>query len=152
MSNLTELLNFWYLLSILAIVLEVIIGFPLVFFFAGLAALITGGLISLSVIASENLTNQVLVFLLLNIVWIPFFWQRFKKTFTASSAQEFSNIIGRNVEVINGFEKGKKTGKVKWSGTTFNAILDETSKAPNKGDMLKVTEIKGNKFIIKKEV
>jgi len=111
----------WLIAGAAFIALE-IVGIPGIgFLFAGIAALIVGGLVEFGVLAVDETLLQFVLFFLMSITSAIVLWSKLK----SSRSPSYSNIIGTEATVAAGGLVGNKEGQVQWSGTLMRAQLIE---------------------------
>jgi membrane protein implicated in regulation of membrane protease activity len=141
---------YWLIAGAISLFLEAF-GLPgFIFFFAGLSALCTGGLIASGVLEESEVLLQGAVFFGFTILWAVLLWKPLKKwRTTPSSGQEYSNIVGSNAVVIGeGFAMGE-VGDVEWSGTHMKAKLIEGNDAVSAGDRVEIIAVEGTTLHVK---
>lgn len=142
----------WIAAGVSLIFLEIIMGFPIVFFIAGLAALTA----ALSIYVWINLNNmfiyQVIVFLAAVPAWMGILWYPLKRALHKhKNTNNYSNIIGQTATVYENELLSGKLGQIWWSGTIVKALLessDPSEKIPSGGEVY-IVEVKENIFIVK---
>lgn len=116
------------------------------FFFAGIAALLTGLAIELTLISADAIILQCAVFLILTSLSAALLWKQLKAWRTSpDKAGHFSNIIGDDAIVIGTITKSQE-GRVRWSGTDMRAIIapSATIDTLSEGTRVTITAIEGN--------
>ena len=109
----------WLLAGSVFIGIE-IFGVPGIgFLFAGIAALVVGGVVELGVVGPENTILQFALFFLITTVSAILLWKKLK----AIRGPAYSNMVGTTAEVMGGGLAGVREGQVKWSGTLMRARL-----------------------------
>ena len=144
--------QFWFLIGIILMVLEVALGMTIVLFFASLSAFTIGFFIYTGKLDPANLIAQGILFLAFTLVWAALLWKRLKNfRDSKSNSDEYKNIIGQSAVILGDLHKGKM-GSVKWSGTTVKAEIDPNSKHHllAKNEEVTVISVKNNIFIVDK--
>lgn len=116
------------------------------FFFAGIAALLTGLSVELALISPDAVIMQCAVFLILTSLSAALLWKRLKAWRTnPKNAGSYSNMIGDDAMVVGTLVKGQ-TGMVRWSGTDMRAVIDASSSAEllSDGARVTITAVNGN--------
>ena len=109
----------WLIAGAVFIALE-IFGIPGIgFLFAGIAALIVGGLVEFGILAADEPLLQFVLFFLISITSAIVLWRKLK----SSRPPSYSNMIGTEATVAVGGLVGNSEGQVKWSGTLMRAQL-----------------------------
>ena len=138
----------WLLLGVLCILLEVILGFSVIFlFFTGMSCIIVAGAIKMQLILPSDLIVQFIIFLGSNSLLFACCWKPLKGLLQKSPA--YSNIVGQNATIYEKDLKKGENGKVKWSGTICTSIIDDNGPDIIKVDAVtRITEIRGNVFVV----
>ena len=111
----------WLLAGAVFVGIE-IFGVPGIgFLFAGIAALIVGGVVELGVVSPEKTILQFALFFLITTVSALLLWKKLK----AIRGPSYSNMVGTTAEVMGAGLSGTLEGQVKWSGTLMRARLAE---------------------------
>lgn len=146
---------FWLIIAVLLIVLEVALGFTIVLLFAGLAAFTVSIVMYFDGIGSSEVVSQFAVFFLATFLWAIVLWKPFKKLIKdmAHNPDQYKNIVGQDAVVADEKIVRGRGGTVSWSGTLVNALIDESSKRDEmlKDDIVVITEVRDNIFIIKEK-
>ncbi|MFN7039490.1 MAG: NfeD family protein [Alphaproteobacteria bacterium] len=137
----------WIILGLLLIVIETFIVPGIGFLFAGLAAFTTGALINFGILENQ-LYTQIACFLTSSVIYGLILWVPLKK-FSKSSPNVIKNIIGDKAIIYDESISSGKTGKVKWSGTIFQARLLDGDQIRYKDTEVEIVKIEGNILIIK---
>lgn len=116
--------------------------------FIGIGALVTGLLSVLGLFSSW--TVGILLFTVLSVVSTLILWKFFKSK--PKEAADEINMIGETVKVKDEVTK-EKTGTVSWSGATWQAEIDKSSKKSKflKGDKAIIARTKNITVYIKEE-
>jgi membrane protein implicated in regulation of membrane protease activity len=142
----------WISAALTLILLEVIMGFPLVFFITGLAAFSAAFAIWLWPILVGSVIDQVIVFLGAIPLWALILWKPLKLALKKHKEQNnFLNIVGQSA-IVNEAELIKgKSGNIRWSGTIVRAQLsqDVQQAKVSAGEEVTIVEVKENIFIVK---
>ncbi|BCS89152.1 NfeD family protein [Pseudodesulfovibrio sediminis] len=139
----------WLSVGVIFIVAELIVpGFIIVFF--GVGALIAGA----TAFFGSTIPIQLIVFGVSSLVMILVFRKTMAKTFAGSDAdddsEENDSAIGQMAEVVEAI-KPPHVGRIKFQGSFWNALCDETIET---GTMIRIvnrTENDANTFTVKKE-
>lgn len=144
--------EFWFVLSFALIFAELFLGGTIVLLFSSLSALTIGFLITFALIDSVHQIHQILYFFLLTCIYSLLLWKPVKKIMKPKNLPEYSNIVGRECKIYGEDLIKGKSGKVEWSGSVFNAQIDENSMQEKfiKGDVVKIVSIKENIFYVSK--
>jgi membrane-bound ClpP family serine protease len=146
-------MEFWFILGLCLIVLEGLLGFTIITFIAGIAAINIG---VLCYFFPEYYPQPVTVFSVAMYcgsigVWTLLLYKPLKALKNRSKGT-YSNIVGQEGEVIDKPLKPGKIGKIKWSGTFVKAKLTHGAKHQVPvGENVKIIDIKDNVFIVVKE-
>ncbi len=142
----------WIAVGVTLMFLEMIMGFPIVLFIAGLAALTTALAIYIWVNINDMFTYQIIVFLAAVPAWMGILWHPLKRALQKhKNTNNYSNIIGQTATVYENDLMPGKMGQIWWSGTIVKALLDSTDpaeKIPSGGEVY-IVEVKENIFIVK---
>lgn len=142
------MLYIWLGVGVFFILLEAI-AFPGIgFFFAGLGAVTTGGLITFHVIEENNLLLQTVSFLLTTVVWTLLLWVPFKRYRYKTSQAPYQNIVGSHAVVIETPLQKHGNGVISWSGTRMVARLDAGQEV-SVGEEVEITRVEGNVVYVK---
>jgi membrane protein implicated in regulation of membrane protease activity len=91
--------------------------------FAGLAAIVVGGLVSVHVIDGSAILLQFSVFFVSTGIWAALLWVPMKRLRYKNSAANYKHLVG-NLGVVIGAPLTKHSfGQVKWSGTILKARI-----------------------------
>lgn len=120
------------------------------FLFAGFAALTVGGLINFGVLDASVMIPQLAAFFVLTFVWAAVLWLPLSNFRKKSMGNSYQNIVGETAVVACDILSKTKKGKVLWSGTIVNAILDQkdVEETLNKDDEVFIKEVSGNVFTV----
>lgn len=140
------ILLFWIAVAILFFVVE-IFTLTFGFIFITLGALLIIFLLSMGMLADADIMQQMLIMLVFAVVSFLFFYRSFKKS-KENTATGFHEDMTATV-VDGDLEKGVE-GRVKWSGTIFNAVIadDANIDAASVGSKVVIRNFKGNVAII----
>lgn len=148
------MLEVWFILAIIFIVLEVVLGFTIVLLFAAFASFSVGLLVTLGSLSEDSTVTQISLFFALSAVWTILLWKPLKRMLAKRSESEgVHSYIGQEVVLIDDtLEKGH-IGDAKWSGTIRKIKIAEDAKELkyHSGEILKVVAVQDNLFIVKKE-
>ena len=141
---------FWFVLAIVFFVIEMFtLTFGFIFITFG-AVLITF-LIGVDLILPVDFMYQILIMLLFGAVSFIFFYRSFKKSVQSKNVgfKEDMRAVVVGSDLVRGVE-----GKIKWSGTVFNAILNDGSDINiiNVGSVVNIVKFHGNIAIVDNNV
>ncbi len=142
---------YWFGLSVLLLVLEVMGANGIGLLFGGVAAGIVGVLVETAVIPQTAIIIQWAVwFFITALVAIGLYKPIQKWRTNPDSKDSFNNIVGTTAKVGAGGLMLGKPGKVSWSGTLMNAAISEHSaqEAFFEGDMVQVADVRGNQLLV----
>jgi membrane protein implicated in regulation of membrane protease activity len=127
---------FWYAVGIVLIILEVSGVQGIGLFFAGMAAVTLGAVISFDIIAVSSSLSAIALFFLFTVVWAIVLWKPLKKLSKQSKDKKFVDLVGTEaiVDSADGLMQNK-TGYVKWSGVRMRAriAVESTESTVNSG-------------------
>lgn len=152
MSPLELSLTYWWLVAGAVFMGVEAMGISGVgFLFAGLAAILVAALTQFGMVGSENLIGQFAWFFGFTFAIALLLWKPLKRwRTTASSGQEYNNMVGTSATVATGGLTKTKIGSVYWSGTTMHALL--APEAPmdmlEEGHLVEIVIVKGNQLIV----
>ena len=116
-------------------------------FFAGLAAVLVGGLLEFGLIGQADYLLQFSIWFGTTCLFAILLWKPMKRWRISSPENgDYKNMLGSTATICDGpLEKGKQ-GKAHWSGTKMNAILspDAAIASLAEGEEATVTAVKGN--------
>ncbi len=143
----------WWLIAGAALMALEAFGIPGIgLFFAGLAAIIVGGLVTAEVMGAESYLIQLSLWFGMTVVMAVALWRPMKRwRLNPNSKDTFSNMVGDTATVQSAPLVKGTPGKVKWSGTTMGAELDPesiTTEIPV-GSLVEVVEVRGNTLIVR---
>lgn len=120
------------------------------FLFAGFSAITVGVLINLGLIDSASMISQLAAFFILTFVWAAILWVPLSKFRKKSMGKSYQNMVGDTAIVASDILSKTKKGKVLWSGTIINAILDQkdVEETINKDEEVFIKEVNGNVFTV----
>ncbi len=137
---------FWFITAVIFLIIE-IITLTFGFIFITIGAVINTFLIGTNIILSTDFLYQILIMLFFGLASFLFFYKNYRKlkNNTIDSFKEDMTAIVINSNLVKGFE-----GKVKWSGTICNAMLNQNSAldVAEVGSKVIISEFKGNIAII----
>ncbi len=116
------------------------------FLFAGCAAITTGGLVQLGVIAEDQYVIQLAIFLSTSFAWAIILWIPLQRFHYKNKSTNFTNLVDDLAIVYkNPLIKGKQ-GEAKWSGTVMGAMLADNSPEEklDEGTIVKIVSVSGN--------
>jgi membrane protein implicated in regulation of membrane protease activity len=117
------MLLFWLIIAIIFLIIE-LLTLTFGFIFLTIGALFIMILISFSVISSANISIQLSIILFSMILSFIFFMRTYKKL---KNKSDNNFIEDMNATVIENDLVKNIEGKVRWSGTIVNALIDENS-------------------------
>jgi membrane protein implicated in regulation of membrane protease activity len=132
----------WLIAGAVFIALE-IVGIPGIgFLFAGIAALIVGGLVEFGVLAADETLLQFVLFFLMSITSAIVLWSKLKST----RPPAYSNMVGTEAIVAAGGLVSNKEGQVQWSGTLMRAqlVANDGLAAVAEGTPVTIQRVEGN--------
>ena len=140
-------LEIWLALGVIFIVIEFTAIPGIGFLFLGFGSLTFSTLLYFY---PELVNYQLAAVGLLSLIWFLILWKPINKLVYRKKAKDnnYFNLIGQGVTVVNEPLKPGILGKVSWSGTIMNAVLEEKEQdqvAVN--TTLYVLSIKGNILI-----
>lgn len=145
--------EFWLVIAIILMILEVVLGFTIVLFFSGLACFTVAALIYFNYITPDSIITQFAAFFLATTAWALILWKPLKGMVRRihTSDATATSIIGQEAIVINGPLHLGKIGNVTWSGTTVKAKMadDSAHSTLKEGTSVKVVAITDNIFIVR---
>ncbi len=145
------ILEIWYILAAILMVLEVVFGFTVVLLFAALAAFSLGVMIDYGVIYHDDWVMSLAYFFGFTIFWSLVAFKPLRNLLNKSAGgANYSNIIGSKAIVAKGgLQKGHR-GEVTWSGSFFKAEIAENSEHDSivAGGLVKIVAVEENVFIV----
>lgn len=137
---------FWFITAVAFLIIE-LATLTFGFIFITIGAVINTLLISTNLILETNILCQILVILFFGLVSFLFFYKSYKriKNNNENNFKEDMNAIVIESDLVKGVE-----GKIKWSGTICNAMLDQNSDIDVVvvGSNVLINEFKGNIAIV----
>lgn len=111
---------FWFAVAIVFLMAE-LMTFTFGFIFITFGAVIISLLLNLNVIADGDLIYQIVIMLFFCVLSFVFFYRSFKKSKNSKGGfkEDMKAVVVEN-DLVAGVE-----GKIKWSGTICNAVIDE---------------------------
>lgn len=143
-------INFWVMVAVLFIALEIFLGWSVVFFFIiGSAAFFVSIFLFFGIII--GILSQFTVFFLFVLVCGSLYWLIFKHI-NNSKNSSYKNIGGQIAHVVYMPIVKGEVGQVKWSGTVCKAMLHVNSEVESLevGDKVVILDVKSNILIVKK--
>lgn len=141
---------FWFILAIIFFVLE-IFTLTFGFIFITFGAVVITFLIGINFILPTDFMYQVLIMLFFGVASFIFFYRSFKKSVQSKNVgfKEDMTAVVVGGDLVRGVE-----GKIKWSGTVFNAILNDGSdiNTINVGSVVNIVRFHGNIAIVDNNV
>ncbi|MCC8467916.1 MAG: NfeD family protein [Rickettsia endosymbiont of Eriopis connexa] len=146
-NYLTEI---WLIIGIICVVVEFFAVPSIGFLFFGLGALSNTLVVYNYPLVS--LTNQITFFGILSLIWFCILYYPLKKYVynKTDKTENYSDMIGKTVEVYSSTVSSDTVGQVKWSGAIMNAYLAPNEIDAKTGDRLFIIEVKGNVLICSK--
>ncbi|ABV84599.1 MULTISPECIES: NfeD family protein [spotted fever group] len=147
-NYLTEI---WLIIGIICIVVEFFAVPSIGFLFFGLGALSNTLVVYNYPLVS--LTNQITFFGILSLIWFCILYYPLKKYVynKTDKTKNYSDMIGKTVEVYSSTVSSDTIGQVRWSGAIMNAYLVPNEIDAKTGDRLFIIEVKGNVLICSRE-
>ena len=136
---------FWFALAVIFLIVE-LMTFTFGFIFVTIGAVIISLLLVLDIIASSDLMYQLIIMLFFCVLSFVFFYKSFKRSKNNSGGfREDMTAVVVEKDLFKGIE-----GKVKWSGTICNAIIDEKANIEkiSVGTNVTIEEFKGNIAVV----
>ncbi len=146
-NYLTEI---WLIIGIIYVIVEFFAVPSIGFLFFGLGALSNTLMVYNYPLVS--LTNQITFFGILSLVWFCILYYPLKKYVynKTDKTENYSDMIGKTVEVYSSTVSSDTIGQVRWSGAIMNAYLAPNEIDAKTGDRLFIVEVKGNVLICSK--
>ena len=146
-NYLTEI---WLIIGIICLVVECVAVPSIGFLFFGLGAL--SNTLVVYNYPLVGLTNQITLFGILSLIWFCILYYPLKKYVCnkTGKAENYSDMIGKTVEVYSSNISSNTVGQVKWSGTIMNAYLAPNEIDVKTDDQLFIIEVKGNVLVCSK--
>ena len=137
---------FWFALAVIFLIVE-LMTFTFGFIFITIGAVIISLLLTLDMIAASDFLYQFVIMLFFCVLSFLFFYRSFKKS-KENNGSGFREDMGA-VVVESDLIAGKE-GKVRWSGTICNAMIDEKAKTERipVGSNVIIEEFRGNIAIV----
>lgn len=142
---------YWFIASLVFFLLEALGASGIGLLFAALAAFCIGILLQTGLLGEADYLAQGGIFFILTALWALLLWKPLKAMRLAKTAQHHHDMIGRLAVVGDaGLAKGKKSGQVRWSGTTMRARLadDAAIDIAAGGEELKIVAVDGSTLIL----
>lgn len=139
---------FWSIVAVIFLIAE-IMTFTFGFIFITFGALIITLLLGVDIISNSDLLSQLLIIMLFAVIGFCFFYRSFKKSKTMNINNFKEDMLA---SVIDEDLKRGIEGKIKWSGTICNSIMDSKSNYDviEIGSIVIIKEFKGNIAIVDK--
>ena len=139
---------FWSIVAVIFLIAE-IMTFTFGFIFITFGALIITLLLGVDIISNSDLLSQLLIIMLFAVIGFCFFYRSFKKSKTMNINNFKEDMLA---SVIDEDLKRGIEGKIKWSGTICNAIIDSKSNYDviEIGSIVIIKEFKGNIAVVDK--
>ncbi|MGL4226239.1 MAG: NfeD family protein [Rickettsia sp.] len=146
-NYLTEI---WLIIGIICVAIEFFAAPSIGFLFFGFGAL-SNALVVYNY--DINLQNQITIFGILSLIWFCVLYYPLKKYVynKTDKTENYSDMIGKTVEVYSSTVSSDTMGQVKWSGAIMNAYLISNEIDAKTGDRLFITEVKGNILICSRQ-
>lgn len=140
----------WMAFGAVLILLEVLLMPGIGFFFAGMAAVSLGLLLTFDLFMYVSVTMQVSLFFMFTCFWAAVLWIPIQKFKSRKAVNSYENITGELAVVWEEDLQIGIPGKVTWSGTILNARLDPNSKLERveKGQYVRITGTAGSTLIV----
>jgi len=152
----------WFVIGLICVVLEVMLGLTIVVFFFALAAFSMGFLLFFELTSFEDHLVQLATFCAMTLGWAIVLWKplkRFKNKPLPNAVdssgesvhvEKFENYIGQNVTISGKDLKRGEIGTATWSGTTVNVSIDPKAEDDllTVNSVATVVEVKNNIFIV----
>lgn len=140
----------WLIVAAILLVVEIFSGGAVGFLFAGIGALITGGLLVFDILDHNAILLQLIIFCISSIASATVLWIPLQKFRHKQSGDPYVNIVGTTAKVVDRPLIKGKTGNVKWSGTFMRAIISPSAPTLEIAVDTEVTvvAVKGNKLIV----
>jgi membrane protein implicated in regulation of membrane protease activity len=147
-NYLTEI---WLIIGIICVAIEFFAAPSIGFLFFGFGALSNTLVVYNYPLVS--LTNQITIFGMLSLIWFCILYYPLKKYVynKTDKTENYSDMIGKAVEVYSSTVSSDTMGQVKWSGAIMNAYLISNEIDAKTGDRLFITEVKGNILICSRQ-
>lgn len=152
MMIMIEAYIFWFILAIIMVAMEVLLGMTVVLLSAAMAAFTVGILIISTTIPAHEGVWQSVVFCGMTILWCLLLWRPMKNLLRqhAHSKFTYNNIVGQTITLSQTITKGE-IGSVEWSGSIFKAQIADDCEV-TQIDIKKhatIVAVKNNVLIIK---
>ncbi|MGX6960580.1 MAG: NfeD family protein [Rickettsia endosymbiont of Pentastiridius leporinus] len=136
----------WLIIGIVCVIAEFFAIPSIGFLFFGFGALSNALIIYHYPI---DLQNQITLFGLLSLIWFCVLYYPLKKYVYSktSTTENYSDMIGKEVEVYSDTISSNNLGQVKWSGVIMNAYLVPDEKDAKSGSKLFIIKVRGNILI-----
>ncbi|GAA5252878.1 NfeD family protein [Candidatus Rickettsia kedanie] len=146
-NYLTEI---WLIIGIICVVVEFFAVPNIGFLFFGFGALSNTLVVYNCPLVS--LTNQITFFGILSLIWFCILYYPLKKYVynKTDRTENYSDMIGKTVEVYSSTVSADTIGQVRWSGAIMNAYLAPNEIDAKTGEQLFITAVKGNVLICSK--
>lgn len=144
--------SWWLFVGALFMALEAF-GIPGIgLLFAGLAAVIVGGVMLAGIVAQDDYMLQFSLWFATTTLFALLLWKPLKRWHsTPSGGKEYSNMTGDTATIVEGALVKGKAGKARWSGTVMIAELAtdaEVDEIPEGGRAV-IAEVRGTVLILK---
>ncbi|MFQ3306825.1 MAG: hypothetical protein ACI8ZF_000055 [Candidatus Midichloriaceae bacterium] len=147
---LNNLIEVWFILGTLLMVIEMFLGGTIMLFFAGLASFTVAVILRFDLIQLPSFIEQVGAFFGALCIWSIILWKPAKYLSYISKYKNYDSMIGREAIVVSERIDKEHIGEVRWSGSLFRAKLSKKSKSEyvNKEEVLKILDVKNNILIM----
>lgn len=148
------MLELWFIAAVLFVILEVVLGFTIVFLFASIASFIIGITLSLGVLEEADVVNQVGMFFAISVVSSILLLRPLKNMMMKrNSTPPVNNYVGQTVVLQDETLIKGNIGHAKWSGTIVKIKIEEDDDGQiyKSGDILRVVNVVDNVFIVQGE-
>ncbi len=143
--------DFWFILGLVLIILEVVLGFTIVLLFSGIAAFTMGFLLFFKLAIFESIYMQGAAFFAITLAWAALLWKPLKRLKDRNANKDgVKNFVGQTVEIIDAdLEKGK-IGNAKWSGTIVKVMLHPEFREEKLtvGTIARIVDVRDKNFIV----
>lgn len=138
---------FWFAVAVIFLIFE-LLTLTFGFIFITVGAVVITLLLGAELIAATDYLYQILIMLFFGIISFLFFYRSYKKSKnnTESKFKEDMTGVVIDADLVKGVE-----GKIRWSGTICNALIEPSSKVDSipVGTNVVISEFKGNVAIVK---
>jgi membrane protein implicated in regulation of membrane protease activity len=137
--------EWWLIAGIICLIIEFTNLPNIGFLFLGLGAIFNGLILNFY---PCFLKYQYIIWLTSSLCFFIILWWSIKlNLYKKTSKTEYSDLVGKEVQVSSEKILPKEMGQVLWSGTIMNAQLINTVMPVTKGETLVITKATGNTLI-----